>query len=189
MVILATVAKAADVPSYDFYSTSTMSAHGRPSGRISHVQVAAPAPAADYSRVRGTAKGQVYSASVFSQPKMQVVGGVGGIGGGGSVSYSASSSSRGGELNGSVGVTSIHLPALRLHNKNAAALTAVTEETENIHGHIRRSSSDPIDPEEDDVFFPIGDGLWVMIFLALAYGVARVKSERMNELTSERMNE
>ena len=82
--------------------------------------------------------------------------------------------------NSNVGVATISLPALSIHNKNVAALTLAAAETEESGSGPRRVS--PINPdEENDVEFPIGDGLWVMIFLAFAYGVARVKSERMNE--------
>ena len=43
------------------------------------------------------------------------------------------------------------------------------------------------DPENQQ---PLGDGLWPLLLMALAYCVARVvKSERMKELTNERMKE
>lgn len=36
-------------------------------------------------------------------------------------------------------------------------------------GGPRKSSSDPINPEEDDVELPVGDGTWILMFLAIGY--------------------
>ena len=175
LVMMATVAQATDEPNYNFQSTSTMpSRHAN--GRVSNVQVAPPATAAEYMRARGTAKGQVYSASTFSDPKV-MQGGGGSVGGGGSAaSYSSGSGKRGIELNSSVNV--VKLPALDLHNKNAevqeAAAAAVSEETTSGPRRVG-----PRDPEGDPT--PLGDGLWVLLFLALAYLTTRVVRARASK--------
>ena len=127
-------------------------------------------------RARGTAKGQVYSASTFSDPKVMQGGGGYVAGGGSAASYSSGSGKRGIELNSSVNV--VKLPALELHNKNAevqeAAAAAVSEETTS---GPRRVS--PINPEGDPT--PVGDGVWVLLLLALAYLTTRVVRARASK--------
>ena len=83
--------------------------------------------------------------------------------------------------NSNVGVATISLPALRLHNKNVAALTLAAAETEESGSGPRRVS--PINPdEENDVEFPLGDGLWVMIFLAAAFSGVIALRRRSRQL-------
>ena len=176
LVMMATVAQATDEPNYNFRSTSTLPGHNV-NGR-SHVQVAAPATAAEYQRARGTAKGQVYSASAFSDPKVMQGGGGYVAGGGSAASYSSGSGKRGIELNSSVNV--VKLPALDLHNKNAevqeAAAAAVSEETTS--GPRRVSPIDPSGPPT-----PVGDGVWVLLLLALAYLTTRVVRARASKVS------
>ena len=174
LVMMATVAQATEEPNYNFRSTSTLPGHNV-NGR-SHVQVAAPATAAEYQRARGTAKGQVYSASTFSDPKVMQGGGGYVAGGGSAASYSSGSGKRGIELNSSVNV--VKLPALDLHNKNAevqeAAAAAVSEETTSGPRRVG-----PRDPEGDPT--PVGDGVWVMMMMALLFSGVIALRRRVRE--------
>ena len=174
LVMMATVAQATDEPNYNFRSTSAMPGHNV-NGR-SHVQVATPATAAEYQRARGTAKGQVYSASTFSDPKVMQGGGGYVAGGGSAASYSSGSGKRGIELNSSVNV--VKLPALDLHNKNAevqeAAAAAVSEETTSGPRRVG-----PRDPEGDPT--PVGDGVWVMMMMALLFSGVIALRRRVRE--------
>jgi hypothetical protein len=175
VVMMATVAQAADEPNYNFQSTSAMpSRHAN--GRVSNVQVAPPATAAEYMRARGTAKGQVYSASAFSDPKVMQSGGVSVGGGNSAASYSSGSGKRGID-NSNVNV--VKLPALDLHNKNAEVQEAAATVSEETKSEPRRVG--PRDPEGDPT--PIGDGLWVLLLLTLAYliNVRRRTLERVRE--------
>ena len=95
--------------------------------------------------------------------------------------FRSTSAMPGHNVNGHVSnVNAVKLPALDLHNMNAevqeAAAAAVSEETTS---GPRRVS--PINPEGDPT--PVGDGLWVLLLLALAYliNVRRRTLERMRE--------
>ena len=104
------------------------------------------------------------------------------MGSGGAVGTTTSGGSKSSSVqNSGGGVAVISLPALTQHSKNveaqAAAAATVSEDTQS---GPRRVS--PINPGEDDVEFPVGDGVWVLLFLALCYGALRLwKVERVRE--------
>ena len=177
-VCLCLMAEAATAPKYQFYSTSMHSKaaqQGYTSSRVTQSgSIKYEGTMYDVLRtyegtmyhVQKGGNARAFSANVFTQPgKVFVVGEMATYYNNTRITYHNNQSSHG-IIYGS-GSTS--LPALNVSRRNAADLAKVAEEASGIRP-LREGAANPGTPGSSGNQLPLGNALWPLMLMALAFG-------------------